>query len=86
MKTPAIQNDFSYYRRTVSRQRVLRDGEEALMRVPEVSSEVANWMSMFFAQATPMLRALSDATSRFVLEVSETSSVVQHIVHSNHDR
>ncbi|KAG8243692.1 CYFIP-related Rac1 interactor B [Homalodisca vitripennis] len=68
MKTPAIQNDFSYYRRTVSRQRMTREGGEGLQRVPEVSSELANRMSLFYAHATPMLRVLSEATSRFVQE------------------
>lgn len=68
MKTPAIQNDFSYYRRTVSRQRMSRDQEESMPRVPEVSCELANRMSLFYAHATPMLRVLSEATSRFVQE------------------
>lgn len=69
MKTPAIQNDFSYYRRTVNRQRMVRGEGELLPRVPDVSSELANRMSLFYAHATPMLRALSEATSRFVQEV-----------------
>lgn len=69
MKTPAIQNDFSYYRRTVSRQRKITDGDEGIQRVPNVSSEMANRMSLFYAHATPMLRVLSEATSRFVQEV-----------------
>jgi hypothetical protein len=34
-----------------------------------VSNEDANRMSLFYAHPTPMLRALSDATSRFVSEV-----------------
>ncbi|XP_017135505.1 protein FAM49B isoform X2 [Drosophila miranda] len=60
MKTPAIQNDFSYYRRIVSRQRV--DSTENMM----VSTELANRMSLFYAHATPMLKVLSEATSKFV--------------------
>ena len=31
---------------------------------------MANRMSLFYAQATPMLRVLSDTTSKFVSEVS----------------
>lgn len=67
MKTPAIQNDFSYYRRTIARQRMSTsdDGD-----VKEVSTELANRMSLFYAHATPMLRVLSDAVSQFVSEVS----------------
>lgn len=60
MKTPAIQNDFSYYRRTVSRQRLV-DADRTL-----VSTELANRMSLFYAHATPMLKVLSEATSKFV--------------------
>lgn len=59
MKTPAIQNDFSYYRRVVSRQRL--DANNAV-----IPSDVANRMSLFYAHATPMLKVLSEATSRFV--------------------
>lgn len=70
MKTPAIQNDFSYYRRTVNRMRMCRDqSDQSLPRVPDVSCEVANRMSLFYARATPMLLVLVEATSRFVQEV-----------------
>ncbi|CAH0398852.1 unnamed protein product [Chilo suppressalis] len=64
MKTPAIQNDFSYYRRSVSRGGLINaetPGDE-----PHISSEVTNRMSLFYAQATPMLKVLSEATSQFV--------------------
>lgn len=64
MKTPAIQNDFSYYRRTVSRQR-LEFSEKQL-----ISTELANRMSLFYAHATPMLKVLSEATSKFVQDNS----------------
>lgn len=60
MKTPAIQNDFSYYRRIVSRQRI--ESTENML----VSTELANRMSLFYAHATPMLKVLSEATSKFV--------------------
>lgn len=65
MKTPAIQNDFSYYRRTVSRQRI--DNTQQML----VSTELANRMSLFYAHATPMLKVLSEATSKFVRDNSD---------------
>lgn len=65
MKTPAIQNDFSYYRRTVSRQRIENTAQML------VSTELANRMSLFYAHATPMLKVLSEATSKFVRDNSE---------------
>lgn len=34
----------------------------------EVPNELANRMSLFYAHATPMLKVLSDATTRFVAE------------------
>ncbi|XP_039284736.1 CYFIP-related Rac1 interactor B [Nilaparvata lugens] len=71
MKTPAIQNDFSYYRRTVNRMRMCRDQEDSMPSAPDVSVEVANRMSLFYAHATPMLKVLSEATSRFVQEKTE---------------
>uniref|UniRef100_A0A8C2WSD0 Family with sequence similarity 49 member Ba n=1 Tax=Cyclopterus lumpus TaxID=8103 RepID=A0A8C2WSD0_CYCLU len=68
MTNPAIQNDFSYYRRTVSRMRInnlsVREEEEEIT----VDNEMANRMSLFYASATPMLKTLSDATSQFVSE------------------
>lgn len=68
MKTPAIQNDFSYYRRTLTRASLVRqdNGETDVV----VSNEMANRMSLFYAHATPMLRALSCATTNFLAEVS----------------
>ncbi|XP_073997567.1 CYFIP-related Rac1 interactor B [Rhodnius prolixus] len=82
MKTPAIQNDFSYYRRTMNRrqrlwssdcgttgERVGRQQDPLLSCCggsEEVSSDLANRMSLFYAHATPMLRVLTEATANFV--------------------
>ncbi|XP_063234676.1 CYFIP-related Rac1 interactor B [Bacillus rossius redtenbacheri] len=75
MKTPAIQNDFSYYRRTMMRRRLSAHDEglsaEDVMATREVTNELANRMSLFYAHATPMLKVLSEATTRFVAENSE---------------
>ncbi|GCB63455.1 hypothetical protein scyTo_0000157 [Scyliorhinus torazame] len=65
MKNPAIQNDFSYYRRTISRNRI---NNMHLDAENEVNNEMANRMSLFYAEATPMLKTLSDATTKFVSE------------------
>lgn len=37
----------------------------------EVNNEMANRMSLFYAEATPMLKTLSNATTKFVSEVSK---------------
>jgi Protein of unknown function (DUF1394). len=70
MKTPAIQNDFSYYRRTITRQRMSSHNGFEHLDTREVTNELANRMSLFYAHATPMLKVLSEATSMFVQEVS----------------
>jgi hypothetical protein len=66
MTNPAIQNDFSYYRRTLSRMKMA--GDENIDSDFDVTNAMANRMSLFYAHATPMLKVLSDTTSRFVSE------------------
>uniref|UniRef100_A0A8C5FBR4 CYRIA/CYRIB Rac1 binding domain-containing protein n=1 Tax=Gadus morhua TaxID=8049 RepID=A0A8C5FBR4_GADMO len=66
MTNPAIQNDFSYYRRTISRMRINNlSADEG----NEVNNELANRMSLFYANATPMLKTLSDGTTKFVSDM-----------------
>jgi len=77
MTTPAIQNDLSYYRRALSRQRLDSSSDSPTHQnvfteeTMPVTAELANCMSLFYAQATPMLRVLSDSTSGFVNEHKE---------------
>ncbi|KAK6179168.1 hypothetical protein SNE40_011588 [Patella caerulea] len=66
MTNPAIQNDFSYYRRTLSRRKMAN--EDDIEDDLEVSNEMANRMSLFYAHATPMLKTLSDTTAKFVAQ------------------
>jgi hypothetical protein len=69
MTNPAIQNDFSYYRRTLSRMKMSHQlGPNDDFDDFEVTNEMANRMSLFYAHATPMLKTLSDTTSKFVSE------------------
>jgi hypothetical protein len=58
MITPAIQNDFSYYRRVLGR---MRDKSTKL----KVDEELGNKMSFFFAYPTPMMKVLIDATTEY---------------------
>lgn len=72
MKTPAIQNDFSYYRRTLSGQRMSVKHEGCHFdKSKEITNELANRMSLFYAHATPMLKVLSEATTKFLEQHSE---------------
>lgn len=79
MKTPAIQNDFSYYRRVLNRQRMFdREGDLfTLEDSVEMSNDLTNRMSLFYANATPMLRTLSDITSKFVQEPVDKQPIEQ---------
>eukprot|EP01130_Rhizamoeba_saxonica_P005727 TRINITY_DN2275_c0_g2_i1.p1 TRINITY_DN2275_c0_g2~~TRINITY_DN2275_c0_g2_i1.p1 ORF type:complete len:298 (-),score=78.25 TRINITY_DN2275_c0_g2_i1:84-977(-) len=52
MVNPSIQNDFSYYRRTLNRKKRKR---------VTVDEDLANKMSFFFAYPTPMMKVLNDA-------------------------
>lgn len=71
MTTPAIQNDFSYYRRTVMRGKLeSNNGTDPGEDDVTIDHQLANKMSLFYANSTPMLKILSEATSKFVTEVS----------------
>jgi len=67
MVNPAIQNDFSYYRRTLNRMKLSKKEMNIKIR-----DELANRMSLFFAYPTPMMKVLSDTTVKFL---SSDSSV-----------
>lgn len=70
MSNPAIQNDFSYYRRTLNRRKM----EDASLSIAssnegsELPDDVANRMSLFYANPTPMLNTLCGATERLLKE------------------
>eukprot|EP01121_Diplochlamys_sp_Union-15-3_P018407 TRINITY_DN6685_c0_g1_i1.p1 TRINITY_DN6685_c0_g1~~TRINITY_DN6685_c0_g1_i1.p1 ORF type:complete len:312 (+),score=40.90 TRINITY_DN6685_c0_g1_i1:25-960(+) len=61
MVNPAIQNDFSYYRRTLNRIKISKKNTSIKIR-----DELANRMSLFFAYPTPMMRCLSETTVKFL--------------------
>jgi len=56
MMNPAIQNDFSYYRRVLGR---MKDKKQKM----KVDEELANKMSFFFAYPTPMMKVMIDSTT-----------------------
>lgn len=65
MVNPAIQNDFSYYRRTLNRMKLSKKDLNIKIR-----DELANRMSLFFAYPTPMMKVLSETTVKFLSSVS----------------
>ncbi|CAG8447582.1 11000_t:CDS:2 [Ambispora leptoticha] len=63
MKTPSIQNDFSYYRRTLSRGKLANETD---LKTAMIEDELANRISLFYAYPTPMLKTVTDVTALFV--------------------
>jgi len=61
MTNPAIQNDFSYYRRTLNRMKISKKEMNIKIR-----DELANRMSLFFAYPTPMMKVVADTTIKFL--------------------
>jgi len=62
MSNPAIQNDFSYYRRTLNRMKLSK--KEANIKIRD---ELANRMSLFYAYPTPMMKLLTEVTTKSLL-------------------
>lgn len=59
MINPAIQNDFSYYRRSLSRMKIAKKDADIKVR-----DDLANRMSLFYAYPTPMMNMICDTTSK----------------------
>lgn len=66
MVNPAIQNDFSYYRRTLNRMKIAKKDMDIKIR-----DELANRMSLYFAYPTPMMNVLSQTTVKFLSASSD---------------
>ncbi|KAJ2019581.1 hypothetical protein GGI01_003125 [Coemansia sp. RSA 376] len=59
---PAIQNDFSYYRRTLPRMIKSQNDDISSNVIPH---EVSNQMSLFYAYHNPMVKTVVDSASQF---------------------
>ncbi|KAG1117860.1 hypothetical protein G6F40_002640 [Rhizopus arrhizus] len=77
IRSPAIQNDFSFYRRTLQRGRSLEDSDPAKsnLRTAMDEDDLANRISLFIAYSTPMLKCLIDTTVKYVQSNQSTKSV-----------
>jgi len=69
MSNPSIQNDLSYFRRILSRISIPSNSNLSGIK-PDlpIDLERMNRMSLFYAHATPMLKVLSETTTKFVQE------------------
>ncbi|KAG1462363.1 hypothetical protein G6F55_003004 [Rhizopus delemar] len=77
IRNPTIQNDFSFYRRTLQRGRSLEDSDPAKsnLRTAMDEDDLANRISLFIAYSTPMLKCLIDTTVKYVQSNQSTKSV-----------
>jgi len=66
MVNPAIQNDFSYYRRTLNRKKITKSENLNIT----IRDELANRMSLFFAYPTPMMNIVNETTVKFLAQDS----------------
>eukprot|EP01107_Rhizomastix_libera_P004491 TRINITY_DN17531_c0_g1_i1.p1 TRINITY_DN17531_c0_g1~~TRINITY_DN17531_c0_g1_i1.p1 ORF type:complete len:307 (-),score=68.48 TRINITY_DN17531_c0_g1_i1:98-1018(-) len=78
MVNPAIQNDFSYYRRTLNRLKLAKQDNASNIKV---TGEIANRMSLFFAYPTPMMRSLIDTTQGYLTSGANGSKLIPAIGH-----
>lgn len=80
MRIPAIQNDFSYYRRVLMREGTSANSFTDQDEDSNSNLNVANKVSLFYAEATPMLRTLSNVTSQFLNKVTIFTSIILYRV------
>lgn len=72
MGKASIQNDFSFYRRSMNRMK--RGAVELNVSSPPVNDEVANRMSLFFAYPNPFTKALID---KFIKQKENKTNLVK---------
>lgn len=60
MVKPAIQNDFSYYRRVLGRMKNAGKKTKKKTKNNKVDEDIANKMSFYFAYPTPVMKSLID--------------------------
>jgi hypothetical protein len=69
MRSPTLQNDFSYYRRMLQRGRYSSsepDESVSDLRSAMIEDDQANRISLFIAYPTPMLKSMIDTITDFV--------------------
>uniref|UniRef100_A0A0V0J7Z3 Protein FAM49B n=1 Tax=Schistocephalus solidus TaxID=70667 RepID=A0A0V0J7Z3_SCHSO len=81
MTKPSIQNDFSFFRRLRSRRRVNPplyqvSDDGCMRRADDLTDEYCSKMSLFYAEATPMLKLVGRYTTQYqLMESSITCNV-----------
>ncbi|KAI9359848.1 hypothetical protein BD770DRAFT_419396 [Pilaira anomala] len=70
IRNPTLQNDFSFYRRTLQRGRTNNNNtirkDESDLRTAMNEDDLANRISLFIAYPTPMLNCVIETTTKYV--------------------
>lgn len=77
MGKPDIQNDFSFYRRSLPKIKAAL-GDNGV----KVQDDLANKMSLFYAYPTPMMRSIITAMTNFVTQDKSKSTPISHTLSS----
>lgn len=76
IRSPTIQNDFSFYRRTLQRGRTMEDDpKKSDLRTAMDEDDLANRISLFIAYSTPMLKSLIDTITKYSQSSQTAKSV-----------
>lgn len=78
MVNPAITNDFSYYRRYLARIKFSKESFDDIV----VKDDLANRMSLFFADATPMMKLITETTVNYLTNDGAENNVTRNSVTS----
>ncbi|KAJ1922243.1 hypothetical protein H4219_000105 [Mycoemilia scoparia] len=73
MSARSLQNDFSYYRRTLSR---MRDSEDPHITEGIIDADIANQMSLFYAYPNPMFRIIINSATNYS-QKNDTNSFLE---------
>ncbi|RKP38601.1 hypothetical protein BJ085DRAFT_35034 [Dimargaris cristalligena] len=73
MSNPSIQNDFSFYRRTLHR---LKQTSNPTLLDSIVPDDITNQMSLFYAYPNPMLRMVTDSLTSYVNKNESNANLV----------
>ncbi|KAI8980278.1 hypothetical protein BDB01DRAFT_797168 [Pilobolus umbonatus] len=75
IRSPSLQNDFSYYRRTLQKGRKTLMDTSSDGQPMDVTDDLVDRISLFIAPPTPMLKRVIDTTTAYV----QSNHLVGHV-------
>ncbi|KAI9257892.1 hypothetical protein BY458DRAFT_518448 [Sporodiniella umbellata] len=80
IRHPTVQNDFSFYRRTLQKGRQISQEGVSDLRSAMDEDDLANRISLFIAYATPMLKSLIDTLTKHAQSTQAVHSIAEWLV------